>query len=155
MSFTISGLPLERFAPLFALDDAALAARGVLRKVATHKPGFPCRISLTDAEPGQSVLLLNHQHQDADTPYRSAYAIYVNEAAAETWHGEGEVPGALRGRPISLRAFSAEGMLVGAEVASGDDLEAAIVRRFADPAAAYLHAHNAGHGCFVARIDRA
>lgn len=154
MSFTISGLPLDQFKPLFALDDDALAARGVKRVIASAKPGFPCRISLHDAEPGQSVLLLNHEHQTADTPYRSSYAIYVNEAASETWRGEDAVPGSLRGRPISLRAFSGEGMLVGAEVIAGDALEAAIERRFADPVAEYLHAHNAAHGCFVARIDR-
>lgn len=154
MSFTISGLPLDPFKPLFALNDEALAAQGVKRVVTSAKPGFPCRVSLHDAEPGQSVLLLNYEHQTADTPYRSSYAIYVNEAAGETWRGRNAVPGSLRGRPISLRAFSAEGMLVGAEVASGDALEEAITRRFADGTAAYLHAHNAAHGCFVARIDR-
>lgn len=154
MSFTISGLPVETFRPLFGLDEAALAARGIRRVTANARPGFPCRISLHDAEPGETVLLLNHEHHDADTPYRSSYAIYVSEAATETWRGRDVVPGSLRGRPISLRAFSAEGMLVGAEVTAGDALEAAIERRFEDSSAAYLHAHNAAHGCFVARIDR-
>ncbi len=155
MSFAIAGLPLDQFKPLFALDDEALAARGIKRVVASAKPGFPCRVSLHDAEPGQTVLLLNYEHQSAETPYRSSYAIYVSEAAGETWRGKDAVPGSLRGRPISLRAFSAEGMLVGAEVASGDALEEAIARRFADGTVTYLHAHNAAHGCFVARIDRA
>lgn len=155
MSFSISGLPLDDFKPLFALDDEALAAQGVKRITATAKPGYPCRISLHDAEPGESVLLLNYAHQTADTPYRSSYAIYVNESAAASWQGQDSIPGSLRGRPISLRAFSAEGMLVGAEVTSGDGLEDAIARRFSDAGAAYLHAHNAAHGCFVARIDRA
>jgi len=26
---------------------------------------------------------------------------------------------------------------------------------FGDPEIAYIHAHNAAHGCFVARVDRA
>ncbi len=155
MSFTISGLPLDDFRPLFTLDDEALAAQGVRRVTATTKPGYPCRISLHDAEPGDSVLLLNYAHQTADTPYRSSYAIYINESAAASWQGEDAIPGSLRGRPISLRAFSTDGILVGAEVTSGDTLEDAIARRFSDAAAAYLHAHNAAHGCFVARIDRA
>jgi len=155
MSFTISGLPVEDFRPLFALDTEALAARGILRRVATAKPGFPCRIGLRDAEPGETVLLLNHEHQPADTPYRSSYAIYVSEAATETWSGRDTIPSAMRGRPIALRAFSDDGLLVGAEVTMGDALEAAIARQLAVPDAAYLHAHNAAHGCFVARIDRA
>ena len=154
MAFTISGLPINDFRPMFALDDETLALQGVRRVTATTKPGYPCRVSLHDAEPGDSVLLLNYEHQTADTPFRSSYAIYVNESAAASWQGEDAVPGSLRGRPISLRAFSAEGMLVGAEVTSGDTLEAAIARRFSDTGAAYLHAHNAAHGCFVARIDR-
>jgi hypothetical protein len=30
-----------------------------------------------------------------------------------------------------------------------------MARRFTDTGSACLHAHNAAHGCFVARIDRA
>jgi len=154
MAFTITGLPVEDFQPLFALDDVALAARGILRRTATVKPGFPCRIGLRDAEPGETVLLLNYQHQPADTPYRSAYAIYVSQSASETWSGSDTIPSAMRGRPIALRAFSDDGLLLSAEVALGDGLETAIERQLATPGSAYVHAHNAGHGCFVARIDR-
>jgi len=154
MPFTISGLPIEDYSPLFALDTEALAGRGIIRRVATAKPGFPCRIGLRDAEPGETVLLLNHQHQPADTPYRSSYAIYVSEAAVETWSARDTIPSAMRGRPIALRAFSDEGHLVGAEVVVGDQLEIAIERQLALPGSAYVHAHNAAHGCFVARIDR-
>ncbi|WP_419252053.1 DUF1203 domain-containing protein [Caulobacter sp. ErkDOM-YI] len=155
MSFTISGLPVEDFRPLFTLDTEALAERGIIRRVATAKPGFPCRIGLRDAEPGETVLLLNHEHQPADTPYRSSYAIYVSEAAVETWSGRDTIPSAMRGRPIALRAFSGDGLLLSAEVAMGEGLEPAVERQLATPGAAYVHAHNAGHGCFVARIDRA
>lgn len=155
MSFVISGLPVEDFKPLFALDDESLAARGVIKRTVTAKPGFPCRIALRDAEIGETVLLLSHQHQPADTPYRSAYAIYVSQSAAETWTGRDTIPPVMLSRMIALRAFSAEGMLLSAEVAMGPSLEAAIERQLAVPGAAYLHAHNAGHGCFVARIDRA
>lgn len=53
MSFRISGLAPETFSPQFGLPDATLAARGIIRKTATAKPGFPCRITLEDAEPGR------------------------------------------------------------------------------------------------------
>jgi hypothetical protein len=154
MSFIVSGLPVESFAPLFGLSDAALAERGAVRVVA-DEGRYPCRVSLDYARPGQSLLLLNHQHQDAATPYRSNYAIYVNEAARETVTLRDELPPVLRGRQISLRAFDAAGMLVGAELSLNDDVEATIARQFANPAVAYLHAHNAAAGCFAARIDRA
>jgi hypothetical protein len=155
MSFIVTGLPVETFAPLFGLSEAALAEAGAIRVTAVAGGRFPCRITLEDAAPGQSLLLVNHQHQAAATPYRSNYAIYVNEAARQARRFEGELPPVLRGRPIALRAYDADGMLVGAELALDDDVADVIARRFEDPAAAYLHAHHAAHGCFAARIDRA
>jgi hypothetical protein len=155
MSYVVSGLPLERFAPLFGLSDAALAERGVLRREVDAPRGFPCRVTLEDAQPGQTVLLLNYEHQPAPTPFRASHAIFVSEQARETRRLEGALPGCLTSRPhISLRAFDAEGMMVDAEVSPGGDLEAAIARLFARPEAAYLHAHYAGMGCYAARIDR-
>ncbi len=155
MSFTISGLPVEDFRPLFTLDTEALAARGIIRRVATAKPGFPCRIGLRDAELGETVLLLNHQHQPADTPYRSSYAIYVSEAAVETWADRDTIPSAMRGRPIALRAFDDAGMMIDAEIVEGAEAQPLVERFLANPRAAYLHAHNARRGCYAARIDRA
>jgi len=155
MSFIVSGLPIETFAPLFGLGEAALAEQNA-RRVTAEDGRYPCRVMLEDAPVGQSLLLVNYQHQDAATPYRSNYAIYVSEAARETRRlRAGELPPVLRGRPIAVRAFDGAGMLIGAELALSDDVDAAIGRRFADPDAAYLHAHNAAHGCFAARIDRA
>ena len=154
MSYAISGLPIETFRPLFGLSDDALAARGIVRQTAGPEGRYPCRITLEDAKPGQTLLLLNHEHQSAATPYRSNYAIFVNESATETRRLVDEVPPVLHDRPVALRAFDAAGMLVGAELALADDVEAAIERQFARPEVAYLHAHNAAHGCFAARIDR-
>lgn len=81
MSFVIRGLSPEEFRPLFGLSDDALAARGARRVTAHAKPGFPCRVTLEDAEPGETLLLLNHESHSAPTPYRSSYAIFVRESA--------------------------------------------------------------------------
>ncbi|MEO8114177.1 MAG: DUF1203 domain-containing protein [Phenylobacterium sp.] len=156
MSYVVTGLPLEEFKPLFGLPDAALAERGVVRYTVDETPGFPCRVTLEDARPGETVLLLNYEHQPADTPYRSSHAIFVSEQARETRQAVDEIPGALRVRKaISLRAFDAAGMMLDADIVPGAELEPVIARMFSDPATAYLHAHNAGRGCYAARIDRA
>ena len=155
MSFIVTGLQVETFAPLIGLSDDALAAHGAVRRTAVAGGRFPCRVTLEDAPAGQTLLLVNYQHQAAATPYRSNYAIYVSEAARETRRLQGELPPVLRGRPIALRAFDVDGMLLGAELALDDDVAEAIGRQFANPVAAYLHAHNAAHGCYAARIDRA
>ena len=155
MTYAISGLPLDDFRPLFGLSDADLAARGILRQTADAKPGYPCRITLKDAEPGETLLLLNFESHSADTPYRSAYAIFVNERAVETLITVDTLPPVFENRPIALRIFDAAGMLIDANLACGEAVDAAIRAAFEEPSAAYIHAHNAAHGCYAARIDRA
>jgi hypothetical protein len=156
MSFVISGLPVDEFKPLFGLSDVALAERGVVRFRVDAKPGFPCRVTLEDAEPGETVLLLNYEHQPADTPYRARHAIFVNEAATAPRRAVDEIPGALRVRAaLSLRAYDQVGMMVEAELTPGSAIEPVIEKLFGNPEVAYIHAHNAGRGCYAARIDRA
>src|SRR5690606_30762221 len=53
MTYLIEGLGPDRFAPLFALDDADLAAINARRVTATADRGFPRRISLEDAKVGE------------------------------------------------------------------------------------------------------
>jgi hypothetical protein len=155
MSYVVTGLSRDEFAPLFGLSDAALAERGILRRQVDAKPGFPCRITLEDAEPGETVLLLNYVHQPADTPFRASHAIFVREGDHPTARTADEVPPAILARQhISLRAFDDAGMLVDAEVAAGASLEPVIERLLGRPDVAYLHAHYAGMGCYAARIDR-
>lgn len=153
MNFTVSGLSPEPFVPLYGLSDGELAERRA-RRVVVNGAGFPERIEMRDAEPGETLLLVNYEHQSADTPYRSSHAIYVREGATETWSGD-HLPQVLRKRLLSLRAFSADGSMVEADVVEGNDAEPVIARLFADPAVAYIHAHSARPGCYLARIDRA
>ena len=154
MTYRISGIAPERFERLFGLPDAALAAEGVVRVTADKKPGFPCRITLEDAEPGETLLLLNHEDHDAATPFRSSYAIYVREKAAEAAVLEDELPAVFANRAIALRAFDAEGMLRGASLALAGDADERIRELFDRDEIAYIHAHNAAPGCFAARIER-
>lgn len=154
MSFRISGLPAQPFDELFALSDEALAARRAKRMVADREHGYPCRISLTDAEPGQTVMLLNFEHQPADSPFHSNYAIYIREG--EQQYDEVDlVPDQLRRRLLSVRGFDSHGMLRDADVAQGTALEPLIERLFGDENVAYLHVHIARPGCYAARVDRA
>jgi hypothetical protein len=153
-SYRISGLSPEPFRPLYGLDDAALAERGARRMVVDAKPGFPCRITLADAEPGETVLLVHHEHHDADTPYRASHAVFVREGADAMVTFEDQVPPVLRGRLLSVRAFDAAGMMTDADVVEGNALDPLIQRMFADQAVERLHVHNARPGCFAAYVDR-
>jgi hypothetical protein len=154
MSFIVTGLSIEQFQPLFGLDDAALAERHIVRRIVGPDDRVPCRITLEDAPQGQSVLLLNYEHQGAASPYRSSHAIYVSETATETRRLVDKLPGVFRDRPLALRSFDEDGMLIDAELTDWEGVRAAIERQFEDPQAAYLHVHNARPGCYAARIDR-
>jgi hypothetical protein len=153
MNFTVSGLSPEPFKPLYGLSADELKQR-LARRVVVDGPGFPERIEMRDAEPGETLLLVNYEHQSADSPYRSSHAVYVREGATETWSGD-HLPEVMRKRLLSLRGFSADGSMVDADVVEGREAEALIERLFADPAIAYIHAHYAKPGCYAARIDRA
>jgi hypothetical protein len=155
MGYRISGLPLADFHPLFGLDDDALKARNALRVVADKKPGFPCRVTLQDAEPGETLILVNYEHQSAETPFRSRHAVFVRERATAETMFENEVPPLLSARLLSVRAFDEQGMMRDADCTPGTEVEPLIHQMLADPKIAYLHAHSAKPGCFFARINRA
>lgn len=155
MSFQAHALDRETFAPLFDLSDAALLAHQARRVVADARPGYPERISMTDAQPGETLLLVNYEHQAADSPYRSRHAVYVSPTAAPAALPADTLPPYFHGRVIALRAFDAKGMIVGAELVEGAEAAPAIEALLAKPEAAYLHAHFAKYGCFAARIERA
>ncbi len=153
MTYAITGLAPENFDPLFALDDAELAARRARRVVAAADRGFPCRISLEDARAGEELILLHHISHDVETPYRSAYAIYVRRGVEAATYVDA-VPPVFDGRPIALRAFDDANMLRDARLAEPGEADGAIRDLFADDAIAYIDAHNAAHGCFAARVTR-
>ncbi|GJG85312.1 hypothetical protein tb265_04930 [Gemmatimonadetes bacterium T265] len=155
MSFQIRALAAAPLAPLFSMSDDELRARGAVRQLVDRIPGFPCRVSLADAEPGETVILVHHEHQPADTPYRAGHAIYVREGATEARPAVDEVPEVLRRRLLSVRAFDTAGMMVDADVVDGRALEPVVDRMFARDDVAYLHLHNAKPGCYAARVDRA
>jgi hypothetical protein len=155
MSFRIKGLDPTPFLSLFGLSDEALAAQCIVPSIADEAAGFPDRVELRDAAPGERVLLLNFTHQPANTPYRASHAIFVREGAMEAYDRVDEVPGSLSRRLLSVRAFGEDHRMVDADVIEGGALEALIERFLARPDVAYLHAHFAKRGCYAARIERA
>ena len=155
MSFRVLGLDPDPFSYLYGLSDADLAAAGAKRYVVDATPGYPDRVEVRDLDVGEQAILLNYEHQPADTPYRSRHAIFVREGASRALDLANAVPDAIRIRPISLRAFSDDGEMIDADLTDGDALVPLIEQFFSDPAIDYLHAHYAKRGCYAARIERA
>jgi hypothetical protein len=154
MTYRITGLDPAPYKPLFGLSDAELAKRGVVRMTVSAKPSFPCRVSLTDRDIGESVLLLNHVSHDAGNPYRASHAIFVTEADQQAAEYVDEVPPVFETRVLSLRGFDKDGMMAEAILTQPGEADAGIRKLFANPEIATIHAHNATRGCFAARIER-
>jgi Protein of unknown function (DUF1203) len=155
--FRVSGIPADVIDQYRHLSDDELQKNRVVRRVADEKPGFPCRVSLVDAEIGESVFLLNFEHLPGRSPYRSVGPIFVRVLATETYSKINEIPEVLLspGRLLSVRAYDDKDMLLGADVVKGADIEQSIQRFFGDARVAYIHVHNARPGCYACRVDRA
>jgi hypothetical protein len=155
MSFRIRGLPAEIFDHLFALSDDELAKMGAVRRIADdRKPGYPCRVGLTDSLPGDELILVNYEHLPVDSPYRMRFAVYVRKGD-RTYDRIGEVPEQLRTRTLAVRSFDAKGMMLAFDLVDGRELEGAIGKLLSSSNAEYLHVHYAAPGCYAARVDRA
>jgi hypothetical protein len=154
MGFQITALDSDQFSHLFGQDRETLAKQGVLRMLVDNKPGFPCRVSLQDAEVGEKVLLMNYEHQPKPTPFRSSHAIFVREYASQAVPARNEVPRMFRHRLLSVRAFDASGMMIDADVIHGEHLETLIERMLENESTDILHVHNAKLGCYAAMVER-
>ena len=153
MTYRITGIDPTPYQPLFGLSDEELAERGVVRMAVTSS-SFPCRVSLTDRNIGERVLLLNHVSHHVANPYRATHAIFVTEGAQEAAVFVDEVPPVFEPRILSLRGFDKNGMMADAILTQPGDADAGIRKLFQNPTIETIHAHNATRGCFSAKIER-
>ncbi len=155
MSFQINALPQDAFAPLFKLSEADLKTQRASRLIVEEASGTPCRVSLKDAEVGETVLLVNFTHLDQQSPFAASHAIFVREGARQAELAINEVPEMLSSRMLSLRGFDANHMMLAADLVDGQALSDALRQVFEDPDIAYIHIHFAKPGCFTAQAMRA
>ncbi len=153
-SFRLVGLAAENFEPFFAMSDAELAALGARRVVADAPTGFPCRVSLVDADVGDELLLLPHEHLGTGSPYRASGPVYVRRGATRAVLAPGAIPPYVRRRLMSVRAYDADDMMVDAAVCEGAAAHDTIERMLAAAAVSFIHLHNAKRGCFSCRVER-
>jgi hypothetical protein len=154
-NFQIKALAKHEFEELIQLNDNALANQSAHWIQVDASPGYPCRVSLMDAEVGERVLALSYFHHHVASPYRASGPIFVREHAITAKLAINEIPQMLRHRLLSLRAYNATAIMVGAEVVEGAELEFAITRLFQQSDVEYIHIHNAKPGCFNCSVHRA
>lgn len=154
MNFIIKALNHDQFEHLNGLSDDALKAIGVVPYTADDA-GFPCRVTLEDAELGGRVFLLNYTHLDSDNPYRSSHAIFVREGVKERRLPINEVPKYILKRQVSIRSFDQDDMMIDGEAIAGEKAKACIEKMLTNSNVKYLHVHSASRGCYMACVVRA
>jgi hypothetical protein len=116
--------------------------------------GYPCRVCLRDAAPGDELLLFSHSPFPGPAPYRTVGPIFAHAGGCAPYVDGDAVPEVLASRLLSIRGMDATLRIVDGDVASGTALEAAAERLLADPGVAALHVHFARNGCYACRIVR-
>ncbi|MBL4629777.1 MAG: DUF1203 domain-containing protein [Paraglaciecola sp.] len=152
MTFQFHSLAAQQFSHLFALSDDKLQKLGVAVYYADANPGYPCRVTLQDAQLGDKLLLLNYQHLAEDSPYRSSHAIFVKDGAVSKICQPGEIPEIIQARLLSIRAFDAQHMMLNADVYEGDNVALLLAELMVNDQVEYLHVHTAKRGCFLALV---
>ena len=136
----------------FCLSDLDFATKGAVRRTADGN--YPCRVSLTDSQPGEELLLINYEHHPVDSPYRMRFAIFVREGD-QTYDKVNEVPEQLRNRVLAVRSFDTSAMMVDNRLVNGNEIELILEELLAPSNVDYLHIHFAAAGCYAARVERA
>ena len=148
-------VPIERETFESVMSDGnALPSTARWLKV-DEAPGFPCRVSLRDADIGEAVLAIDFEHHAVESPYRARGPIFVRSNAETAKPKVNEIPVMFHHRQLSVRGYDENAMMIAAAVTRGDKLEETIRGFFENPAVRYLHLHNAGPGCFNCVVRRA
>ncbi|MEO7802331.1 MAG: DUF1203 domain-containing protein [Ginsengibacter sp.] len=155
INFQIKALPAENFNHLFNLDKKELKNLGAIRMTVDKKPGFPCRVSLKDAEVGQEVLLFSYQHHKTYSPYQASGPVFVTTNAIAASPAVNEIPEILQHRFLSIRAYDEHGMMKASSVVEGHGLKNLLLKIFEADDIAYIHIHNAKAGCYNCLVERA
>ncbi len=151
--YRLLGLDPAPYRFLFDADEATLARHHARRVRVDEHPGYPCRVSLTDAPLGAEMLLVHHCHHPVEGPYRASGPVFLPCRQQTPAHHENQVPEMLKRRLLSLRFYDANNNLVKADVIDGKELDVALIYHLSDSAIQYGHIHFARQGCFACRIE--
>lgn len=124
--------------------------------VATANDTGPCRSCLTVFVPGEGRLLFSYAPNPYDHPYNEIGPIYIHEIECRPYTDHENFPPELRTRrPLVLRCYDDDGMMVGGQLVGERPVEEVIDSMFDKSEVKYLHARTASVGCYIARVERA
>jgi len=155
INFKVKAIEYKNVSHLFKLTDEELSKLAAARIVVDEKPGFPCRISLQEANIGETIIALSYSHHNVNSPYKSSGPIFIRADVTTAQPETNEIPAILTHRLLSIRAYDCDHMMINATITQGEELKKAIQSFFANESILYLHIHNANPGCFNCHVERA
>jgi hypothetical protein len=154
MKFKIKALDHKEFESLFELSDIELEKQGIKRMVVNEKPGYPCRVSLEDADIGEEVILVSHEFHKANSPYQSQGPIFIRKGIQTKELDNNEIPKMLNHRLLSFRGYDKNGFMKGATTDKGINTRKVIEQIFENTDIEYIHIHNSSPGCYNCEVRR-
>lgn len=142
------------FNHLFNLSQEELSEKGMLKMIVDEKPGYPCRVTLEDAEIGEEVLLIPFEYHQTDSPYKGIGPIFIRKDAEKVELDINEIPEMLFKRLQSIRVYDKNGMMIAAKTLNGEEIKKEIRMIFKNELASYIQIHNANPGCFNCHVTR-
>ncbi len=133
------------------LDDAG---NRLVRQFAGHSS--PCRHCLTDARPGEAVLLGSYHFGRPNGIYWTPSPVFVHQERCAPFASANFIPEIVRRRLVSVRAYDADDLCLYdlGEVGEGSAVEAPIDRALIDRRTDCVNIHTARPGCFLCRVER-
>lgn len=144
----------NKYNHLFNLTEEELVVKGVLKMIVDEKPGYPCRVSLKDAEIGEEIILFPFKHHLINSPYQASGPIFVRKNAKIVDLKVNEIPEMLFIRLQSLRTYNKKGMMIDAKTLQGKNIRKEIKLIFKNKQASYIQIHNANPGCYNCQVNR-
>lgn len=164
MTFELRAIAPSVLDALRRRDDAGHAPR----LVRDDDGGSPLRCCLGRSRPGETVALVAYaplrrwaeQHGANPGPYNEIGPVFIHaEACAgpDPDVAAGVFPDGVRGAHRVLRAYDADGSIVGGRLVSEDGpvaIEQALADVYADPAVTLVHVRAVEYGCFLMETRR-
>ena len=154
MDFKLIALDSSEFEQLFELSDGELERMSMKRMIVDEKPGYPCRVSLEDAEIGEEVILLPYEFHKTNSPYQASGPIFVRKGLRTKNLKKNEIPLMLNHRLLSFRGYNKRGFMKEARTEKGVNTKMVIEQIFEDPEIEYIHIHNSNPGCFNCEVRK-
>jgi hypothetical protein len=115
--------------------------------------GYPCRLCLRWAQPGERLILFPFASIAPGRPYSESGPIFVHAERCERYRLTNEFPAEFR-RGRAIRAYDSEQNMIAGEVVNGNEPEAVIEKLLQNQETAFLQVRSASRGCYTMGIER-